>query len=268
MQINQVYFRSNAIDLYGALFIPESGTGKDAYIVCHPFAEEKKSSQKPLVDFSRRLARRGKYVLMFDFQGCGDSQGKLSASTAQRWLQNIDDAIAYLKSTTGLTEISVVGLRAAATILWHLAKKTDTIQRYILFEPVHTLQGHLENLIKQKMVNELLTYGRVKRTKELLIQDLQAGNAIDIDGHEVSSELYHSFIHFDNEMDAQVLDTKIKMDIISLSISGTPSSESEKFYRKIQQPACVNFQAIKVESFWNKIDGVNIDPLLAVADSL
>lgn len=268
MQIRQIYFRSNAIDLYGALFLPTVNVGKDAYVVCHPFAEEKKSSQKPLADLSRRLAGRGKNVLMFDFQGCGDSHGKLSESDLHVWLKNLADAVAYISSVTGLTDISVIGLRSGATMLWPLLRKTDIIKRFILFEPVYSLKGYLDNLIKQKMVNELLTYGKVEKTKDLLIQELLAGNSIDLDGHEISSPFYRSFIDFDNEIEYMTVDSKLKIDIISLSISGGPSTESEKFYKKIGNTSNVNFQTIKLESFWNKIDGVNIGPLLEAVDGL
>ena len=97
----QVFFKSNGFNLFSVFYEPESfssSLSRKAYIICHPFAEEKKSSHRILVELAHALVKKGFFVLLFDLRGCGDSEGDDSDITISAWQQDIKNAISYLKT--------------------------------------------------------------------------------------------------------------------------------------------------------------------------
>lgn len=268
MRISQHFFKSNSTDLFGALFLPDKQVHSSGYVVCHPFAEEKKSGQKTLVDLSRRLAAKGNSVFMFDFQGCGDSGSTIAQTTIRDWQINITDGIDFFKQKTGLEKITLIGLRSAATLLLSPAVDKKSVKKLMLLEPVPSLIKHIEDFIKQKLVNDLLTYGKIETNKGVLMDHLLNGRSIDLNGYEISSEFYQSCIDFDREMETMTIHPDLDIDVISISVSGVVSKDCARFYQKFMCDHPAEVQAIKLDAFWNKVDGVKADALWEIIDQL
>ncbi|MEN5086515.1 hypothetical protein ABE426_08600 [Sphingobacterium faecium] len=268
MHISQHFFKGHLTDLFGALFIPDVQVHSWGYLVCHPFAEEKKSGQKTLVDLSRRLAAQGNSVLMFDFQGCGDSGGSIAQTTIRDWQLNISHAIDFLKQKTGLKKITLIGLRSAATLLLSPAVDKKYVKKLLLLEPVPSLIKHMDDLIKQKLVNDLLTYGKIETNKRILMDHLLNGRSIDLNGYEISAEFYQSCIDFDRELETMTLQPDLDIDVISISVSGVVSKDCARFYQKFMGDHPAQVHAIKLDAFWNKVDGVKADALWEIIDQV
>ena len=70
-----VFFKNGTNRLFGIVHYPETGEPENAFVFCHPFAEEKLWAHRVYVNFARYLAKHGWAVLRFDYAGYGDSDG-------------------------------------------------------------------------------------------------------------------------------------------------------------------------------------------------
>jgi pimeloyl-ACP methyl ester carboxylesterase len=269
MKIEQVFFNSNGLRLFGALFRPESETNGQAVVVCHPFAEEKKSAQKPLVDLASALAAAGYSVLLFDFQGYGDSSGLSVDCTLSDWNQNIHDAANFIKQSTACQKIIVIGLRMSAALALVAARERNDIIKLIMVEPVSSFIGGFKEAVKQKMVNELLTVGKVHGSTDKYLQDLEAGKTLDLDGYEIGSSFLRSCHAMENRLRVADVRSNSVIKAISISPSGSPTRNFTAFC-KLTGVIAYAVAALKLEAFWNRIDGIDctlfIDTMVNLCD--
>jgi len=102
--------------LFGWFAYPEDSAVRGAVVICHAVGEEARSSRRTMRDLSRRLAEDGLLVLRFDYDGTGDSGGDFNDPSWQdRWAASVDEAVRFVQ-TTGVTSLSLVGMRMGATI--------------------------------------------------------------------------------------------------------------------------------------------------------
>lgn len=114
------------VRLFGFLFLPEPDIRKNiGFVVIHPFAEEKKSSHRTLVELSGELYKKGFPVLMFDLRGCGDSEGDFVSVRLSDWLTDIDRAMHVLREHTQLPKMGIIGLRTGAWLFWNKVEDVD-----------------------------------------------------------------------------------------------------------------------------------------------
>ena len=66
---------------------------------------------------ARSLAERGIATLRFDLPGTGDSSGSaLDHKLISAWIRSVQDAVAELKTATGVQEVSIFGVRLGAML--------------------------------------------------------------------------------------------------------------------------------------------------------
>lgn len=261
MKIEQLYFESGTSMLFGALFIPKAQANDTAYIICHPFAEEKKSAQRALVELANAIANDGKIAFMFDFYGCGDSEGTLAEANLDIWKSNIHHAILFLKSKTSVRSITIIGLRLSATLAFLSANESQDVQKVILLEPIPSFVDYLKESLKQKLINELLTGGKIVTSREQLFKDLDESKSIDFDGHEISSKFYRSCVRLDERLRLSATNTSMKVETISISNNEKITKNTQAFINQILKAESRYSQNLKLEPFWNKIDDVDCSVL-------
>jgi exosortase A-associated hydrolase 2 len=255
----QVFFTSNNISLFGIMYQPDSTRNKNkGYLVIHPFAEEKKSSQRTLVELSDALCKAGFYVFMFDLRGCGDSTGHFKDATISDWLRDIHSALSFFKAEAQLYDVSLIGLRFGA-YLATLYNYHIELKKMILIEPVFHPTDYLKKTLRQKMINELCTEGKISSKRDDLLEQLDEDISVDLDGYELSAGFYKDLVFHQGYCSPDILLKHItKSFLISISLTGSISKESAEFVRSNPN---LPYTALKMELFWNKTEEFSVDKL-------
>lgn len=226
----------------------------------HPFAEEKKSAQRILVEIAWNLCLEGHEVLLFDFYGCGDSEGEFKAATISRWIEDGRHALTFFRSKSSVNKIVLIGLRLGGFVALQLAKQYGMIEELILLEPVFDPQAYLHRALRQKLVKELHTTGQVMTQRAELFNKLQNEQAIDFDGYEIGSAFYQDALRWQTARD----DVKFKGKIHLLSMTSKKSLSREyldviKKYGQIGTP--ITGKICAVPPFWNRLERVDFSLL-------
>jgi len=102
-----VYFKSRGIKVSAVLSKPKNMMLNDfAIVFCHGLSSNKDGST--IRGLSRMLNRKGICTFAFDFSGHGKSMGKFSEITHDTALQNLADAIAWLRKN-GFKRFGIYG---------------------------------------------------------------------------------------------------------------------------------------------------------------
>ena len=241
-----IFFESGGNKLFAAFFLPKEGVPvSEGYIICPPFAEEKKSSQTILVNLARVICKNNIPVLMFDYYGCGDSEGDFKDSNLSLWIENTVDAVNMLKNLTRLRKVIMIGLRLGGFIASKVSEKIDFIEEVILIEPVLTPNQYFRHTIRQKQIREIKTFGDIKSTKVDLIEKLDRIKKIDLDGYEISQDFYLDLIKYES---IKTFHSDSKFCILHVTRKNKTSEE----YKKL--PNNIDIKKIKMLPFWNRIE--------------
>ncbi|HEY7172909.1 MAG TPA: alpha/beta fold hydrolase [Vicinamibacterales bacterium] len=131
------YFGSSHQQLFGVYDAPARGASANAAVVlCQPIGHEYLRAHRAFRNLGAALAERGFHVLRFDYFGSGDSGGDGGETTRDRCLADLAVAIDELKDMSGVTRVSLVGLRLGATFAALAAGKRPDIDRLVLWDPV------------------------------------------------------------------------------------------------------------------------------------
>jgi hypothetical protein len=255
-------FIENSPKLFGLLFLPEPEVRKStAYLVIHPFAEEKKSAHRTLVELSRQLYQHGYPVLMFDLRGCGDSEGDFGTVRLAEWLTDIHAAAGLLKSSAACAKLNLLALRFGAFLAQGYDRRhPGDVAAHIWIEPVLNPADYLRKSLRHKLMKELCTAGIVTSSRDGLLQNLQGQKSIDFDGYEIGAGLYQDFLSplLNQDMDRLETENGSKGLLVSVSLNG-------KMSRSVQETAALYPQmhtlCLQMELFWNKVDDADSDAL-------
>lgn len=180
------HFISSNHDLFGMLYKPKNPSGK-AVLIVHPFEEEKKSSQRVLVNIAQTLCESGCSVLLFDLSGVGDSGGRMVDVTFDNWMNDISAALDFLVSVSNVAHVDVVGLRFGAYLVSLYRQISNQANgKTILIEPVFKPLEYFKKSMRDKLVKEVFTTGSISVKRDDLISILQNGGQIDFNGYQIS----------------------------------------------------------------------------------
>jgi exosortase A-associated hydrolase 2 len=186
-----VLIPSGSDALCGVLYRPDREPALCGLVMCHPLFEERKSAQRVMVEAARAFAAAGCAVLRFDYRGCGDSTGDFAAFGCADWLADIAAAARFLARNTAAEQTGLLGLRLGASLATQAAAANTELARFlVLWEPILDGRRHLDQELRRKLVNEMVTFGQSRATRAGLLKDLESGRAIDMDGYAVTPRLF------------------------------------------------------------------------------
>ncbi|WP_082725149.1 alpha/beta hydrolase [Burkholderia sp. NRF60-BP8] len=122
------------------------GNGTRGVVLCNAYGHESVWSHDGMRNLADRLSARGIPVLRFDYRGTGDSAGADGAN--DQFETAVDDvcaAIARLREETGVTRVTLCGLRLGAAFAL-LAADRDDVDRLVLLAPVASGRSYVREL--------------------------------------------------------------------------------------------------------------------------
>lgn len=119
-------------------------------MLCNPFGEEASRGHRTFRVLATQLERLGYSTLRFDYTGTGDSQGDSEDATVDSWLADIGEAAEHLRKTSGISRISLVGLRFGATLAaLATARGVLKARHLVLWDPIVEGRAYLAELVAQ-----------------------------------------------------------------------------------------------------------------------
>ena len=89
--------------------------GSHGVVLCNPFGYDALCTHRGWRKLAECLAASGMPALRFDYPGTGDSLGNEDdPHRIEAWIDSIGAAVRYLREGTGVTSVSLVGLRLSA----------------------------------------------------------------------------------------------------------------------------------------------------------
>lgn len=144
--------------LSGWLAVPPDGRARGAVVLCQPLAEEQAMAHRTFRTLAQELARQGLLALRFDYDGTGDSAGRLgSPDRVAAWTASVRAAVEHVRGC-GPSAVAVVGMRLGATIAARAAACEDlALERLVLWDPCVSARLFLREL---KLLHAPLLDGR------------------------------------------------------------------------------------------------------------
>ncbi len=197
MQEKPFFFEDEAKRLFGILHLPPAPKPQ-GYVFCHPFAEEKLWSHRVFVNFARRLCRAGHPVLRFDYRGHGDSSGDFEDATVETRVADIQSAIDTLcAKVEGLAGVGLIGLRFGASLAALAAENDTRVNALVLWEPVVKGAQHIKEMLRINITTQTAVYKEVRYNTQALIEQMRAGQSVNIDGYEIKLPFYEQIAALD-----------------------------------------------------------------------
>ena len=249
-------------NLAGVLHWPAADSARAAVVIVHPFAEEKKFAHRVLVNLARALAQRNIAVLRFDLSGCGDSFGNSRERTLEDWLYDIDSACNQLDTFHQPAPIVLVGLRLGATLALAAHAANPWGKTLVLWEPVLSGRKYIDEILRRRMIKEMMTTGRKATGRADVLRQLEADGFLDLDGLAVGRKLIEDI----SALDATALAEGFRGRALCVQIAfnAKVSSALERFSATLAEGGAeVETIGIREQVIWDRVELVEAAELIA-----
>lgn len=140
-------------------------------LLCNPFGEEASRAHRSYRVLATQLERAGYAVLRFDYSGTGDSLGDSRAATVDAWVGDITAAAERLRTATGASRITLVGLRFGAALAAMASARGLRARHLLLWDPVVDGAAYLRELVAQHRAYMRLEIGEDWRDRLRIASD-------------------------------------------------------------------------------------------------
>ena len=187
------FFPNRDRSLFGVLHRPAAGAGpRPAFVFCHPLGEEKLWTHRVFVAYARQLAAAGYPVLRFDLSGHGDSEGSFSDVSMATLAADLRSAIQEARRLTGVSTVSLLGLRLGANVAMKVAEDATDLRHLILWSPITEGERYLQDLLRVNLMTQMATYKVIRQERPELVAEMEQGRTVNVDGYEMGWPLYSS----------------------------------------------------------------------------
>lgn len=230
-------------------------------LLLSPFAEEKKTAQRPLVEVARALARAGWEAVRFDFRGTGDSGGEFGEFHLDHWREDIRAVASWAREVLGPLPLGLVGVRLGGSLA--LERATELEARWVaLWEPIVDGRNYMRQNFQRRRIRQLLTEaegGKVpEEPKEEGTED--AFPAFDFDGFWVNATLHRQIATWNLVASTPPFLGRVWLVQVGARESLRPEMASLA-ERLREQGAQVEVAVYRLEPFWSRVDYVSTAPL-------
>jgi len=184
---NAFFLDADGRALSATCFLPDSVRG--AVLFVPPFCEERKGTLPVFVQAARALGEMKIASLLFDFSGCGDSEGAFGDTPPACFEADCEAAWRWLVQAFPTAPRGLAGIRTGAVLAARLAARQPGAAALVLWAPV-TGTDFVRQLLQRRMVNDMVAYGKARESRASLEARLSRGESIDLDGYTVSGAFY------------------------------------------------------------------------------
>jgi pimeloyl-ACP methyl ester carboxylesterase len=142
------------------------------------------------VNLARTLTKTGVWCLRFDYMGHGDSEGNFEHATVETRLSDIRCAIEYLGDRTGVGRIGLLGIRFGATLAALTCANHRATDFLILVSPIVSGKAYINQCLRSNLTTQMAAYGKIVKDRKALVNDLAAGQRVNVDGYLLTESLY------------------------------------------------------------------------------
>jgi len=146
--MNPFFFGSRNRQLFGVYHPAKRPSCLHGIILCPPVGQEYMRTHMAIRQLAIQLSSVGFDVLKFDYYGLGDSAGTSEEGNPDIWRDDIRTAYRELKDISGMTSISIIGLRLGATLAAEAAFTGLSVKNLLLWDPVVKGREYVEELRK------------------------------------------------------------------------------------------------------------------------
>ncbi len=192
-----LFFDNGAGRLFGILHKPDGNNNGFGFVMCTPIVEEKLWTHRVFVNFARELAAKGYTILRFDYLGHGDSYGDHVDSSPDTMLRDIHSAIGQIQRHDTVKETGLIGLRMGATLAALAAERNPDLKKLVLWEPVLDGSAYMKELFRTNIITQTAVYKEIRWNTEMLIERLEEGGTVNINGYEILLPFYKQMVAVD-----------------------------------------------------------------------
>lgn len=144
----QLFFGAADRQLFGIYRMPSATVApRGAALLCPPWGQEYLVSHRFYMHLAGRLSESGYHVLRFDYFGTGDSGGDRRDGDLEAWQGDAATALQELRDMSGISSVTVFGVRLGASIAWHLASSRSDVQTAVLWDPIVSGTAYVRELL-------------------------------------------------------------------------------------------------------------------------
>lgn len=163
-----------------------AGPSRGAILHVHAFAEELNRSRPMCAVAAQAFAEAGWLVLQIDGHGCGDSLGESGDATWDSWLDDLDQARAWLQAQ-GHDRATLWTLRGGSLLAASWLQHRGLDWPLLLWQPMASGKQLLTQFLRLRLVDDGGPEGKHIMTQ--LRQSLAEGRSVDIAGYVISAVL-------------------------------------------------------------------------------
>ena len=153
-ELEPLYFGPSR-SLFGCLHFPRGTTQRGCgVVICPAVGPEYIRCHRSLRVLAAMFARAGYPVLRFDHFATGDSLGEGEEATLARWMDDIVDAVRFMRGRYRVTRLTLLGVRMGATLaVLHMLKRGG-VERLVLWDPVVNGQRFVDEMHRRTAQHE------------------------------------------------------------------------------------------------------------------
>lgn len=244
------FFNGNGYRLFGVFHEAKGNAKSEGFVFCSPFGEEKLWTHRVFVNFARDLSSLGYPILRFDYMGNGDSEGDFEDCSVQTKLSDIGCAIRVLREKAPhIQAVRLLGLRFGATLALLAAGNHSDVDRLILWEPIVNGSAYMREMLRINLATQTSVYKEIRHNTEALVQMMNEGKTVNVDGYEMSRTLYEQCAAID------LLNQDISFTGNALLVQISRKQNGLTVPTKVLQQRIENCESAVVveEPFWKEI---------------
>ncbi|MGF6292930.1 serine aminopeptidase domain-containing protein [Paraburkholderia youngii] len=121
--------------------------GQHGVVLCNAFGYDELCTHRAWLQLAERLAVQQMPTLRFDYPGTGNSlHVEEDPDRVDAWIGSIADALAYLRTVSGVQRVSLCGFRLGAMLAALAAERLSGIDGLVLLAPVLSGKKYLREL--------------------------------------------------------------------------------------------------------------------------
>ena len=188
--------------------------------------------------------------MRFDYRGEGDSEGEFRHSSLESRIEDTGVAIETLRSLhPTISAISLAGLRFGASVAAVAASRRSDVTRLLLWDPDTDGLAYMQSVLRLNLVFQMALHRKVIESREVLVERLENGECVNIEGYELSKALFQQMSAFR----LQDVLARVDGDIVLVQVNQDDSPMRPDLQALADGQARCRVVVVQEQPFWKEI---------------